>query len=300
MGKTAGQFCQHVHEWETIVKPAANGIVASAMQGDTLNGTSGTRKPTSSGLCPCGAWLGSLGLEPTPELYIEHLVECFRHVRRALRDDGVLWLNLGDSYAGSGKGPSNSLNRSNPHSHEAAVTMKRGLNNLRDTPTTWMPLQRVGPQEHTIGIGRVHGYKPKDLMLMPFRVAMALQTDGWTLRAHLPWLKRNCMPGSEKDRPTVSVESVFLFSKKRRYFWDHNAVHRTDKGLDHRRTTLVHRSHRAAFYLRIKGFVFRMVATDPDATGARVTSSLTRGRDAHGGRRWRSSGTGCESCADIQ
>lgn len=217
--------CSHI--WPDPVRgPWANELPSAKSVTSRNNAFHETMGKTAGQFCPCGAWRGSLGLEPTPEMFIAHLTEVFRAVRRVLRPDGVVWLNLGDSYAGSGKGPSNSLNKSNPHSHEAGKAMKRGLNNLQDTPTSWMPLQRVGPQEHTIGLGRVPGLKPKDLMMMPARVAMALQADGWTLRAQLPWLKKNCMPGSEKDRPTNSVEYVFLLSKSRRYFWDYEAARR--------------------------------------------------------------------------
>lgn len=207
-GRTSGQFCSHAHQWTTVIKPAANGIVNTAMQGDTLNGTSGTRKPASSSVCPCGAWLGSLGLEPTPGLYIEHLVEVFREVRRVLHDDGTLWVNLGDSYAGSGKGPSNSLQS------EASQLNRRKRNGAQfangQAPTSWLP---VGA-----------GLKPKDLMMMPARLAIALQADGWYLRSMIPWLKRNSMPESVTDRPATSVEYVFLLSKSRTYFWDADAV----------------------------------------------------------------------------
>jgi DNA modification methylase len=154
--------------------------------------------------CSCGAWLGSLGLEPTPDLYVEHLVEVFRHVRRVLRDDGVLWLNLGDSYAGSGKGPSNSLQS------EASQLSKQTTNN---------------GSLHSVNTGLVpSGLKPKDLMMMPFRVAMALQADGWYMRSVIPWLKRNSMPESVTDRPATAVEYVFLLSKSARYFWDADSV----------------------------------------------------------------------------
>jgi len=132
-----------------------------------------TQAPASVGLCDCGAWLGSLGLEPTPDLYIEHMVEVFREVRRVLRDDGVLWLNLGDSYAGSGKGG---------HNPEALgwiqnAEQRQGFINRAFTPA---------------------GFKPKDLLMMPFRVAMALQADGWWLRSVIPWLKRNCLSGGTR------------------------------------------------------------------------------------------------------
>lgn len=96
--------CGHV--WESIVKPAANGLVNNAMQGDTLSGNSATRRPSTSEFClRCGAWRGELGQEPTVALYVCHLVEVFREVRRVLRSDGTVWLNIGSSYAGSGKGP---------------------------------------------------------------------------------------------------------------------------------------------------------------------------------------------------
>jgi DNA modification methylase len=163
-----------------------------------------TADKSGGSFCACGAWLGSLGLEPTPELYIEHLVDVFREVRDVLRDDGTLWLNLGDSYAGSGKGPSQSL-------QPLASTV-----------------QRIGPQPHTIGVGRQGDYKPKDLMLMPFRVAMALQADGWYLRSVIPWLKRNSMPESVTDRPATSLEYVFLLAKSKTYYWDADAVRTRD------------------------------------------------------------------------
>jgi site-specific DNA-methyltransferase (adenine-specific) len=159
--------------------------------------------------CACGAWLGSLGLEPTPEAYIEHLIDVFREVHRVLRNDGSLWLNLGDSYAGSGKGPSTSISAAlhspNPHSF--------GLNS---------------------GVVPV-GAKPKDLLLLPFRMAMALQSDGWWLRSVIPWLKRNSMPESVRDRPTTSLEYVFLLAKSARYYWDRDAVRMGVSGNAHGR-----------------------------------------------------------------
>jgi len=200
----------HSADWYGSGSNASSSLDASAQTSQAKRrnrGSMGTR-------CACGAWCGSLGLEPTPELYIEHLVECFSHVRRVLRADGLLWLNLGDSYAGSGKGPSRSLNQGNPHAHAAAEAMREhGL------------LAGRGVSGRRSGAGpATAGYKPKDLMLMPFRVALALQADGWYLRSVIPWLKRAAMPESVRDRPASAVEYVFLLSRSRRYSWHGDAV----------------------------------------------------------------------------
>lgn len=221
VGRSA--LCQHQHNWSLVASDGQSGGHSTRQL--TNAGSFFAPQAQAQGTCACGAWLGSLGLEPLPEMFIEHLVEIFRGVRRVLRPDGLLWVNLGDSYAGSGKGPSNSLNRSNPHSHDAGKAM-RGLNRLTDTPTEWIPVpkQRIGPQEHTIGHGLVPGLKPKDLMMMPSRLAIALQGDGWWLRSMIPWLKRNCMPESCNDRPTSAIEYWFLFSKSRRYYWNADAI----------------------------------------------------------------------------
>lgn len=143
-----------------------------------------------------------IGLEPTPELWIEHMVEVFREVRRVLRDDGLLWLNLGDAYAGShGNGYQQTMDKVNRTSGVAG-NFDLGRRNGRTDA----------------------GYKPKDLMMLPARVALALQQDGWWLRSMIPWLKRNSMPESVTDRPSTSVEYVFLLTKSQRYFWDADAV----------------------------------------------------------------------------
>ncbi|WP_461368895.1 DNA-methyltransferase [Candidatus Darwinibacter acetoxidans] len=116
---------------------------------------------------------GQIGLEPTLEAYVEKMVEVFREVRRVLRDDGTLWLNLGDCYARS--------------------------------RSAW-------------------GLKPKNLVGIPWRVAFALQADGWYLRSDIIWHKPNPMPESVRDRPTKSHEHVFLLSKRPRYFYDADAI----------------------------------------------------------------------------
>lgn len=131
---------------------------------------------------------GQLGLEATPEEYVANLVAVFREVRRVLRDDGTLWLNLGDSYAGGVMAP--------PGTDKQASN--RGATN-------------------GVGIDKSgHGLKPKDLVGIPWRVAFALQGDGWVLRSEIIWAKPNPMPESVTDRPTKSHEQLFLLSKARR------------------------------------------------------------------------------------
>ena len=155
----------------------------------------------------CGAWRGCLGHEPSPDLYIGHLVQVFREIRRVLRPDGTLWLNLGDSYSGSGKGmnPSDS-----PHQKQA-----RNRGSVRNT-------------------GKVDaGTGMKQMLGIPWRAALALQADGWTLRSDIVWAKGasfartwhgNPMPESVRDRPSRAHETIFLLSPSPRYFYDHVAV----------------------------------------------------------------------------
>lgn len=137
---------------------------------------------------------GQIGLEPTPEEYVEKMVEVFREVWRVLRDDGTLWLNLGDSYNGSGGAGGD----------YAPGGLKAG--------------QPKYPGR------RISALKPKDLVGIPWRVAFALQEGGWYLRSDIIWSKPNAMPESVTDRPTKSHEYVFLLAKQARYFYDAYAV----------------------------------------------------------------------------
>jgi DNA modification methylase len=139
---------------------------------------------------------GQLGLEKTPEQHVAAMVEIFREVRRVLRGDGTLWLNYGDSYATQG-GPRRYGSSDNGTG--------RG-----DAPSD----NRYPPP----------GLKPKDLVGMPWRVAFALQSDGWWLRSDIIWHKPNPMPESCTDRPTKSHEYMFLLAKSARYFYDADAV----------------------------------------------------------------------------
>lgn len=140
---------------------------------------------------------GQLGMETTPEEFTAALVAVFREVRRALRDDGTLWLSLGDSYANDGKWGGSSGGK-----HAIALHGATG-----------------------IGRSKVKtGLKPKELIGIPWRVAFALQADGWYLRQDIIWSKPNPMPESVRDRCTKAHEYLFLLSKSPRYYFDHEAI----------------------------------------------------------------------------
>jgi DNA modification methylase len=200
---------------------------------------------------------GQIGLEPTPDAYVQTLVAVFREVRRVLRDDGTVWLNLGDSYSGSGKGQMGSGSASDRRGAKQGTsvgTLSGGL------PTNYSNL------------------KPKDLIGIPWRVAFALQADGWYLRSDIIWAKGvsfcdsyagTVMPESVTDRPTRAHEYLFLLTKSPRYYYDADAVR--ERGTEP-----------AGTYAAVKG----------PATHAR---SLASGAPAHGneveGVGWTYSGT---------
>lgn len=153
----------------------------------------------AKGTCPhCGAARidNQIGLEQTPDEYVAQLVAVFREVRRVLKDDGTLWLNLGDSYCTTPKG-----NRGS------------GINGTR-----------FGSDEPTYDKSNIPGLKHKDLIGIPWRVAFALQADGWWLRQDIIWAKPNPMPESVTDRCTKAHEYIFLLTKSARYFYDNEAV----------------------------------------------------------------------------
>lgn len=152
-----------------------------------------------------------LGTEKTPEEYISKLVEGFEQSKRVLRDDGLLFLNLGDSYAANSNG--------NPQA---------GLKALSDIHSPRKNARANHAYQDREGVysskSIPEGMKPKDLMLIPHRAAIALQSAGWYLRYAMPWIKRNPMPESCEDRPSSAIEYVFMFSKSERYFYDKEAV----------------------------------------------------------------------------
>jgi site-specific DNA-methyltransferase (adenine-specific) len=159
-------------------------------------------RETFSDFCgKCGAKRvdSQLGVETSPEKYVENMVSVFREAKRVLRDDGTLWLNLGDSYASGGM--------SNPSSNST-------LGGGKDRGAADYSLIRLIPD----------GLKPKDLVGIPWRVAFALQADGWYLRSEIIWAKPNPMPESVTDRPTKSHEQIFLLSKSAKYFYDAQAI----------------------------------------------------------------------------
>lgn len=158
---------------------------------------------------------GQLGLEKTPDEYISKMVEIFREVRRVLKPDGTCWLNLGDSYAtqaGKGDNVPQTKWRANTYPNEAPHR-----SNLTGGTKTLL-------QQNRNGVGPVYGLKPKDMCGIPWRVALALQADGWWLRSDIIWSKPNPMPESVTDRPTKSHEYLFLLTKSSRYYFDQEAV----------------------------------------------------------------------------
>lgn len=147
-----------------------------------------------------------IGLESTPEEYVAKMVAVFREVRRVLRDDGTLWLNIGDSY--NNYRPM-SKNDDRAHSFGGDRNVERGL-----------PDNNIGTKRGT----KQAGLKEKDLVGIPWRVAFALQADGWYLRQDLIWHKPNPMPESVRDRCTKAHEYIFLLSKSKKYYYDHEAI----------------------------------------------------------------------------
>jgi DNA modification methylase len=143
-----------------------------------------------------------IGLEQTPEAYVQTMVELFRELRRVLRDDGTLWLNLGDSYAVTGGSREYG-------SYDGTTGRGNGVSGNRVPPV---------------------GLPPKNLVGIPWRVALALQADGWILRSDIIWAKPNPMPESVTDRPTKAHEYIFLLAKSERYWYDAEAVKEVSTG----------------------------------------------------------------------
>jgi DNA modification methylase len=189
-----------------------------------INGNTGTGndvknadsfQPYKNACGKCGAVRidEQIGLEVTPDAYIANLVEVFRECKRILRDDGTLWVNIGDSYSGSGNG-------SGDYRDEGASISKNDAKYGTHKP------------------GTPNGLKPKDLIGIPWMLAFALRADGWYLRQDIIWAKPNPMPESVKDRCTKSHEYIFLLSKSARYYYDSEAIMEVATGYDGRKDTM--------------------------------------------------------------
>lgn len=157
---------------------------------------------------------GQIGLEETPDAFVSEMVQVFREIRRVMKDDGTLWLNLGDSYAGSGKGGNP------PDSPHQKQQTNRGSAEIVRSKRTERGSGRWGGGN----LPRFEGIKPKDLIGIPWMTAFALRADGWFLRKDIIWAKSNPMPESVADRPTSAHEYIFLLTKSARYFYDADAI----------------------------------------------------------------------------
>lgn len=250
--------CEHSFTGEAITEHREQGMHGKSRTTERFWGGDPSRKfngdhqrHVSTFFCACGAWRGSLGLEPTPELYVEHLVAVFREVWRVLRPWGTVWLNMGDSYNAAGR-----------EGHGTRIGFKQQTNRASANGADWNR-----PDAPSL--------KPKDLLLMPSRVALALQqphllckgcahvahqskwgrfpngrlicpkcekssgheveTPGWWVRQDIIWSKPNPMPESVNDRPTTAHEHVFLLAKSERYYYDAEAVREIRQGNTHSR-----------------------------------------------------------------
>lgn len=192
--------CDHIEQYRNPLKCAHSGNISNKKpnleenQTASLDGLKQFKK--ICGKCGARRIDKQIGIEDTPEEYINKLVEIFREVRRILKKDGILWLNIGDSYWASGCEPSGNF----------------GVNNN---------------QRQNNSKGRYYiksAYKAKDLVGIPWMLAFALRVDGWWLRQDIIWAKKNPMPESVKDRCTKSHEYIFLLSKSKKYYYDHEAI----------------------------------------------------------------------------
>ena len=219
--------CKHTWAEETLTVPCGtggnwtqaengpgltSGRHQTRFRGDVNAAVETDSREISRSICSlCGAWRGGLGLEPchdcgrpTGELcsvcYVCHTLTVLRAIRRVLRPDGVVFWNLGDGYAGTGGAHANDVNPGLSKSFQ-----REGLPQSRNS---------LAPP----------GLKRKDLMMIPFRVALAAQADGWWVRSVVIWDKPNCMPEPTRDRPTTSHEYILLLTKSERYFYDADAI----------------------------------------------------------------------------
>jgi DNA modification methylase len=230
------------HAWgnEQIARgPAQEQGATSQRQGRTNTDEQKHRGVSQGCWCQlCGAWRGSLGLEPTPALYVSHLVEIFTEVRRVLRKDGTLWLNLGDTFAtGGGKvgdcpGGGEQGERwrgyrgtrpESPKNSAGALWAGQHPGRMKQGGLDTNSGAAMGPMTQPNRLP-IPGLKSKDLVGIPWMTAFALRDDGWWLRSDIVWCKANGMPESVKDRPTRAHEFIFLLTKSPKYYYNSDAV----------------------------------------------------------------------------
>ena len=196
---------------------------------------------------------GQIGLEETPEEYTQKLVGVFREVRRVLRKNGTLWLNLGDSFYNYRPGKGSGQTRQSFSRHKASV------------------IPSVPRRANII----LSGLKEKDLIGIPWRVAFALQVDGWYLRSDIIWAKKNCMPESVQDRPTRSHEYIFLFSKSSKYYYDADAIKEPSMEVSLRRAEYGWKSERES----VKSMTHGKIGIDVEVMGNRFVPEMRNKRD---------------------
>ena len=188
----------------------------------------------SSQFCPhCGAWRGDLGLESTPELYLDHMMQVMAEVWRVLRNDGVCFVNIGDSYSGSGKAGNNPeyQNRHTEFGKPSKHKERFGLSGIKPK-----------------------GIPAKSLCLIPQKFAIRCQEAGWIIRSEIIWAKPNPMPESVKDRPARSHEQVWMMTKQGKYYWDAGAI--AEPQMEYERTRRLRekkQGHKAVYLLQADG-----------------------------------------------
>ncbi len=225
-----GEGCEHA--WgEELVLPQRGQVGQRSTGSQRPDSEDGPQEARQGAFCRrCSAWRGSLGLEPTtPELYVAHIVEVFREVKKVLRADGTLWLNLGDSYAGSGKGLygdglSHGTDGIKQKTNAGSIGVPATFGAKRKASQADVDVSGWTTRSSEVRSPSVDGLKAKDLCGMPWRVAFALQADGWWLRSEIVWAKPNPMPESVTDRPTRSHEYLFLLAKAECYYYDAEAI----------------------------------------------------------------------------
>lgn len=193
-----GGSTEHDHKWNNETSKAEERALKALHRTGRSNVSDQSQRGQSQGrFCDCGAWLGCLGLEPTVQMFVDNVVLVFREIRRVLRRDGTCFMNMGDSYnsgTSSGRNPTST----GKHGYWQNPAINRRIN--------------------------VETLAPKNLLLMPHRVTIALQDDGWIVRNDIVWEKSQCMPESVRDRCTRSHEYVFHLTKSDRYYWDAEAI----------------------------------------------------------------------------